>query len=114
MVRQKREKIYIAEFNRPRWDNISACARRLERRYGLDVEIVPHKSTLRIKLPKGKSWIDLKNALRAVLQPMIGSVVLFSKRTGNAFRCSNKGNWPGDFWQSNRQRNRLNGSAPAR
>jgi hypothetical protein len=94
---RKYDRTYILELNRPRWDNLRACARWLERHYDLMVTIIPHKTTLRIKRPKHVSWLDFKNAVRAILQPSIGSVVVVSQQTGNAFLCSNRGNRPGHF-----------------
>jgi hypothetical protein len=40
-------KVYVAEFNRAYGDNIRTAASRLERQ-GLNVDKVPHKTTLRI------------------------------------------------------------------
>jgi hypothetical protein len=90
------EKVYVAEFNRASGDNIRTCARRLGQR-GLNVDIVPHKTTLRIERPANMDWSTFKNALRSVIQPMRGAVLLFSKSTGNVFVCSNAGNQPGRF-----------------
>lgn len=77
--------------------NIRMCARRLERRWGLNVDLVPHKTTLRIERPPDMSWQRFKDALRDVINPRLGAVLLFSKRTGNVFVCSNIGNQPGVF-----------------
>lgn len=43
------------------------------------------------------SFGEFKDVLRAQLHPQKGSLVLFSRRTGNAFRCSNRDNRPGKF-----------------
>jgi hypothetical protein len=42
------------------------------------------------------SWKGLK-ALRSVINPRLGSVLLFSKATGNVVLCSNTGNMSGRF-----------------
>jgi hypothetical protein len=90
-------RVYVAEFNRAYGDNIRMAARRLERRWGLNVDMLPHKTTLRIERPADMSWSTFKDALRSVIQPLRGAVLLFSKRTGNVFVCSNSGNQPGQF-----------------
>jgi hypothetical protein len=90
------QKVYVAEFNRASGDNIRTCARRLERQ-GLGVDILPHKTTLRIERPADMNWPAFTSALRSVIQPLRGAVLLFSKSTGNAFICSNAGNMPGRF-----------------
>jgi hypothetical protein len=89
-------KVYVAEFNRTVGDNIRTCQRRLERQ-GLNVDSVPHKTTLRIERPADMSWHDFKQILRSVIQPLRGAVLLFSRSTGNVFVCSNAGNQPGRF-----------------
>src|SRR5207302_8377437 len=90
------EKIYVAEFNRTVGDNSRRCARSLERQ-GLSVDVVPHKTTLRIARPANMHWVTFLNALRSVIQPIRGAVLLFSKSTGNVFVRSNAGNMPGRF-----------------
>jgi hypothetical protein len=87
---------YIVEFNRAYGDNIRIAARRLERA-GLDVEILPHKTTLQVIRPAWMSWDDFKDALRSALDRNRGSLVLFSQTTGYAFICSNLGNQRGLF-----------------
>lgn len=82
---------YISEFSRPRGDNVRACARRLEC-LGLDVEILPHKASFAIRRPMSMSWAAFLAALRSVMDPVRGAVLLFSQATGNAFRCDNRGN----------------------
>jgi hypothetical protein len=89
-------KVYVAEFNRAVGDNIRTCKRRLETQ-GLNVDIVPHKTTLRIERPANMSWPAFKQVLRSVIQPLRGAVLLFSRSTGNVFVCSNAGNQPGQF-----------------
>ncbi len=79
-----------------RRDNIRMAAAKLRRR-GLDVDILPHKTSLRIRKPDEMDWRDLKRALRSVLQPRRGSVFLCSETTGRAFICNNAGNQPGRF-----------------
>jgi hypothetical protein len=90
------EKIYVAEFNRACGDSIRTCARRLAA-WGLDVDILPHPTTLRTGRPPSMSWETFKEALRSVIQPIRGAVLLFSKTTGKVFVCSNAGNMPGRF-----------------
>jgi hypothetical protein len=90
-------KVYVAEFNRAHGDNIRTAARRLERRWGLNVDVEPHKTTLRIERPAEMSWSTFKDALRSVIQPQRGAVLVFSRTTGNVFVCSNAGNQPGRF-----------------
>lgn len=89
--------VYIGEFNRPRGDNIRRTATRLRRKGIVDVTHFCHLTTLRMVRPSGMSFSEFKAILRVELQPRIGGMVLFSRRTGNAFRCSNKGNRPGVF-----------------
>jgi hypothetical protein len=90
------QKVYVAEFNRAVGDNIRTCARQLARQ-GLGVDILPHKTTLRIERPADMPWSMFTAALRSVIQPLRGAVLLFSKATGNVFICSNAGNLPGRF-----------------
>ena len=87
---------YVGEFNRARGDSIRIAARRLSR-LGLYVEVLSHKTSLLIDRPMSMSWDDFKRALRSVLDPYRGSLLLFSQATGNTFICSNRGNQPGVF-----------------
>ncbi len=87
---------YVGEFNRAWGDNIRVAARRLMRR-GLDVEVLPHKTSLVIDRPSEMNWEEFKDALRAALDPDKGSLLLFSKTTGYIFICSNRGNQRGTF-----------------
>lgn len=87
---------YLGELNRPRWDNMNACIRRLQRA-GLDVEKLRHKTAFAVIRPSSMSWTSFLNILRTVLDPKLGSMLLFSQHTGNAFRCDNRGNRPGRF-----------------
>jgi hypothetical protein len=91
-------RVYVAEFNRACGDNVQTAARRLQRQ-GLNVDRVPHKTTLRIERPSDMSWPMFTSALRSVIQPRRGAVLLFSKSTGNVWVCSNSGNQPGVFQQ---------------
>jgi hypothetical protein len=90
-------RIYVAEFNRSVGDSIRTCASRLARRWGLAVDILPHRTTLRIERPPDMSWSTFQDALRSVIQPGRGAVLLFSMKSGNAYICSNVGNHPGEF-----------------
>jgi hypothetical protein len=87
---------YFCEFNRVIGDNIRNAARML-RRVGLQVQVIPHKTSLRIERPDEMSWTDFTDAIRAVLQPRRGSVMLSSEATGRTFICNNAGNQPGRF-----------------
>lgn len=87
---------YVCEVNRPRWDNIRACARLLER-LGLTVQVLAHKTSLVINRPSSMSWADFTATLNRALDPRCGSMLLFSQSTGNVFRCNNRGNRPGRF-----------------
>lgn len=89
-------RIYIAEFNRCRDDNIRRCARRLVRQ-GISTTVIPHKSCLRMERPADMDWPDFKRAVRRQLNPRIGSVLLHSQATGNTFLCRNRGNRPRRF-----------------
>lgn len=87
---------YFAEFNRPRGDSTRRVARAL-RRQGLDVLILPHRTSLEIVRPEGMPWKRFTNAIRDQLQQKNGSVLLLSESTGNAFVCSFAGNQTGAF-----------------
>lgn len=87
---------YFGEFNRVIRDNIRVAARLL-RRLGLEVRVLPHKTSLLIERPRGMPWSQFTRAVRSVLQPRRGSVMLSSEATGNTFICSNRGNRPGRF-----------------
>jgi hypothetical protein len=77
-------KIYVGEFNRCRGDNIRHCARRLGRR-GIPAFVLPHKTSLRIERSADMGWVDFKQAIRAQLNPRIGSVLLHSQSSGNSY-----------------------------
>lgn len=96
MAKRSAYRRYLGEFNRPDKDDIRACARKL-RRGGLDVEVLRHKTTLAIIRPMTMSWKAFLKLIRSVLNPKIGSVLLFSQATGNALRCDNRSNRPGCF-----------------
>ena len=87
---------YFAEFNRVTGDNIHRAARSL-RRSGLDVTVLPHKTSVVIERPSSVSWPELKKAICGVLQPRRGSVMISSEATGKTFICQNGGNSPGLF-----------------
>lgn len=87
---------YFGEFNRVVGDSIRN-AKKILRSWGLDVESIPHRTALRIERPEGMSWTDFKRAIRAVLQPRRGSVMISSESTGRTYVCSNRGNQPGTF-----------------
>jgi hypothetical protein len=87
---------YVAEVNRSYSDSIRIAARRLRNR-GLDVELLPHKTTMLIVRPSGMSWDSFTSRLLAALDPRRGSMLLFSKSTGKVFICCNTGNQPRRF-----------------
>jgi hypothetical protein len=89
-------RVYFAEFNRTYADNIRKAARRLER-WGLTVDIVPHKTTLRIERPPHMHWLIFRDAMRSVIHEHRGSFILFCTASGRVFLCSNVGNMPGVF-----------------
>ncbi|MCC8948216.1 hypothetical protein H8A97_24675 [Bradyrhizobium sp. Arg62] len=87
---------YILEYNRARGDSIRTAARWLERA-GLDVEIIPHKTSLTAVKPTIMSWTAFENAVRSSIDPIRGSVLVMSQSSGRAWICSNRGNQPGVF-----------------
>jgi hypothetical protein len=87
---------YFAEFNRTFRDNVKIAARRLERG-GLNVDLLPHKTSVVIDRPAWMDWDTFTSLLRSVLNPSLGSLLLFSESSGRAWICSNRGNRPGDF-----------------
>lgn len=89
-------KQYILEFNRARGDSIRTAARRLGR-WGFDVNIIAHKTSLTVLRPAGMSWAEFENAVRDALDPIRGSALVFSQSSGRAWICSMIGNQPGVF-----------------
>ena len=87
---------YFAEFNRVIGDNIKIPARSLSR-LGLNVSILPHKTSLIIERPRSMSWLQFTAAILAVLQPRRGSVIMSSEHSGKAWICQNRGNRPEKF-----------------
>jgi len=87
---------YFGEFNRVVGDNIRRAMSVL-RSWGLDVQLLPHKTALRIERPDDMTWTDFKRAVRAALQPRRGSAMISSESTGRTYVCSNRGNQPGTF-----------------
>ena len=85
---------YFCEFNRVVGDNIRVAAKRL-RKLGLGASVLPHKTALLIERPKSMSWADFSQAVRSILQPRRGSVMLSSETTGRTFICQNHGNRAG-------------------
>src|SRR3546814_5810345 len=86
MRKLKVRRRYVAEFNRCLGDNISRAIRRLER-LGYEVERVSHLTTLSIRRPRGCSFAEFRDDLRALLHPRRGGVVL-SSSSGRAWFCS--------------------------
>ena len=93
---RRRFRRYIVEFNRIIGDNIRRGASFLQR-LGLSVQIVPHKTTLIVERPTTMSWSQFQKAIAAVLQPRLGSALVFSEWGGRSYLCSNRGNRPGRF-----------------
>lgn len=89
-------KKYVAELNRAVGDNIRKARAYFERR-GIEADIVPHKTTLKLTKPNSMDWAEFKRIVHKSVQPRIGSVLLTSKTTGNVFVCNNRGNQPGKF-----------------
>jgi hypothetical protein len=87
---------YFAEFNRVVGDNIRIAAKRLNRT-GLNVSVLPHKTSLMIERPGSMPWPQFTAAILAVLQPRRGSVLMSSEHSGRAWICHNGGNRPGRF-----------------
>lgn len=87
---------YVAELNRSYGDNIRTAAQRLRRR-GIDADVMPHKTTIAITRPHGMSWQEFTEHLLAAIDDRRGSMILFSRTTGNVFICSNTGNQRGVF-----------------
>jgi hypothetical protein len=87
---------YFGEFNRVVGDNIRRAMSVL-RSWGLDVQLLPHKTALRMERPDDMTWTDFKRAIRAALQPRRGSAMISSESTGRTYVCSNRGNQPGSF-----------------
>jgi hypothetical protein len=86
----------VIETNRIIFDSVRKGAKFL-RRHGLDVEVAPHKTTLIVERPEGVTWRQFRKLVAAVLQPRIGSAVIFSEWSGRSYVCSNRGNRPGEF-----------------
>jgi hypothetical protein len=87
---------YFAEFNRVVGDNIRIAAKRLNRT-GLNVSVLPHKTSLMIERPGSMPWPQFTAAILAVLQPRRGSVLMSSEHSGRAWICHSGGNRPGRF-----------------
>lgn len=87
---------YFGEFNRVIGDNIRYAASQL-RKLGIPASVLPHKTALVIERPEDMSWIDFSRAVRSILQPRRGSVMLSSETTGRSFICQNCGNRPNRF-----------------
>lgn len=91
---------YIVETNRVNGDNIARAVSYFERQ-GIPAERIPHKTTLRLFRPANMTFPTFARIVRGVIQRRIGSLLMFSTSTGNAFLCSNRGNRPGRFVRIN-------------
>jgi hypothetical protein len=83
---------FIAEFNRP-----SVYDRRLIatlKRLGFEVTRIVHKTAFLIRYRRASKFSQLCRALNAVLHVGLGGVLFFSKKTGRAWKISNRGNRP--------------------
>ncbi len=90
-------RVYFLEVNRCLHDASRRFIRRLQRS-GLVVVKLPHKTAYRIERPADIiTFMQMKRALALGLNPQLGSVILFSATTGNAWVMSNRGNRPGVF-----------------
>lgn len=86
----------MAELNRAKGDNVTACVRQLNRR-GVPARRLRHKTSIEIERPIDMSLPAFRNELRAILDPRKGSMILFSERYTGPFICNNRGNRPGVF-----------------
>ena len=77
-------------------DSSRWAADKLER-LGIKVRRMAHLTAMLLELPPGMTWVEFKEALKSVLQPGRGSVLVHSRVTGNVFVCNNRGNRPGKF-----------------
>lgn len=91
--KSKLRKIYMAEFNRCKGDNIKNVIRRL-RAKGYEVAKVGHKTTILIRRPAGQKFKWFKSDLTNLVQPKIGGLIL-SSTSGKFWKLSNSGNRPG-------------------
>lgn len=89
-------KYYVLETNRARGDNIQRVQRRLERRK-YNVELLRHRTCLRVGRPAGVRWRVFEADIFSTLDPHRGSVLLFSESTGRVYIGNNRGNRPGQL-----------------
>lgn len=90
-------KTYTFEYNRPRFDDYERILRRFEIA-GLEVDKLPHKTTLRLRRNTSDlSWKEFRRLLIRAVDPRRGSFLLNSLTTGRAWTMSNKGNQPGEL-----------------
>ncbi|MBB1251711.1 hypothetical protein [Rhizobium sp. G21] len=89
---------YILELNRAVGDSVRKALRYFERR-GIPADILPHKTTLQITKPDNMPFGEFLRIIGKGIQARIGSVIMFSQTTGNAFICNNRGNRPGKFFR---------------
>lgn len=85
---------YVVELNRGDGDSVRKSKRYFERQ-GIEADLLPHKTTLNLIKPSGMRFARFKRIVARAVQPDIGSVVMFSRSTGNVFICNNRGNRPG-------------------
>lgn len=86
-------KLYMAEFNRCKGDNIANVLRRL-RRKGYQATKVGHKTSILIRRPSRQRFAEFKEDLAELIQPRIGGLIL-SSTSGRFWRMDNTGNKPG-------------------
>ena len=86
---------FTAELNQPKvyTDRLVAFLRR----DGFDVERLPHKTLIRIRYDKAKTFADLKRTLRSLLRTRTASVYLLSRKTGREWIMKAGGNRSGDL-----------------
>lgn len=93
--RRKNSAPCFVEVNRVWNDSLERFCRYLENR-GFRIELLPHLTSLKIWRPKGMTFAEMVAVLIARLQPGRGSALLFSARTGRAYRLfAGRGGRPG-------------------
>jgi hypothetical protein len=90
----KKARKYGAEFNRCIGDNMR-CVKRFMIDRGIRVKVDPDHPTLAVLYrPPQMSWQEFCRIIRAALQPVIGSALLFSPRSRRSWVVSQRGMRP--------------------
>ena len=83
---------YTFSFDRPTGDNYRRLPRRLERA-GVQVEATAHKTAYRLRRRVDRmDFGEFKNLLVDLVDDRLGTFLLTSMTTGNAWVMSNRGN----------------------